>query len=344
MNPLTAACSDQIAIQRFLSTRNWKEGFKSQIVATCSAFPFVLTLWFVGLALFTYYSQNPDPSLNDSDGVFFRFIATHLPTPMPGIFMAAMLAAIMSTLDSGINSMATIWLKEFHQKYINKKMDGIQEVKTSRWATLSVGIIAIGLGLLLDGSGKWLAQSAAEIGVLFYLFNSIILPAFLFAVLSPRANSRLIWLLMFYSIGSGVAMKIWYALSRATKQAWNPGEPLSWAGPISFMYVLTPLIIGIFFIVLWFVFKSKRKLKLLVSSLMVGALGLGVTQGMLVWYIFSNALIDKSPMARSFMFYLPLNLIIGFIALQCCPRQPREKYQGLTLGTINEPILTKMDN
>jgi hypothetical protein len=223
-------------------------------------------------------------------------------------------------------------------------MDGIQEVKTSRWATLSVGIIAIGLGLLLDGSGKWLAQSAAEIGVLFYLFNSIILPAFLFAVLSPRANSRLIWLLMFYSIGSGVAMKIWYALSRATKQAWNPGEPLSWAGPISFMYVLTPLIIGIFFIVLWFVFKSKRKLKLLVSSLMVGALGLGVTQGMLVWYIFSNALIDKSPMARSFMFYLPLNLIIGFIALQCCPRQPREKYQGLTLGTINEPILTKMDN
>ena len=343
MNPLTAACSDQIAIQRFLSTKNWKEGFKSQLVATFTAFPFVLVLWFVGLALFTYYSQNPDPTLKDSDGVFFRFIATHLPSPMPGIFMAAMLAAIMSTLDSGMNSMATIWLKEFHQKYINKKLDGAREVRISRWATLSVGVIAIVLGLLLDGSGKWLAQSAAEIGVLFYLFNSIILPAFLFAVLSPRANSMLIWLLMFYSVGSGIAMKIWYALSRSTKQAWHIGESLSWAGPLNICYVIAPFAIGIIFVVLWFIFKSKPQKKLLTSSLMTGAFWLGVTQGMLTWYIFSNALIDKEPMARSFMFYLPLNLIIGFIALRCCPKQPREKYQGLTIGTINEPILKKLD-
>jgi SSS family transporter len=341
IRPLTNACSDQIAIQRFLSTKNWKEGFKSQVVATCSAFPFILILWFVGLATFTYYSQNPDPGLKDSDGVFFRFIATHLPTPMPGIFMAAMLAAIMSTLDSGINSMATVWLKEIHQKYINKNISGKQEVNISRWATLTVGIIAIGLGLLLDTSGKWLTQSAAEIGVLFYLFSAIILPAFLFAVLSPRANAMLIWMLTFYSIGDGVASKIWYALSRSTKQAWKAGEPLSWAGPISFWYVIVPLLIGLAFIAFWFVFKAHRKNKIMISSLMVGALGLGCTQGMLVWFIFSNMLIGKDPQARSFAFSLPLTLIVGFIALRFCPKQPREKYQGLTIGTINEPILIK---
>jgi len=344
IGPLTNACSDQIAIQRFLSTKNWKEGFKSQIVATCSAFPFVLILWFVGLATFTFYSQNPDPGLKDSDGVFFRFIATHLPTPMPGIFMAAMLAAIMSTLDSGINSMATVWLKEIHQKFINKKMSGKQEVKISRWATLAVGIIAIGLGLLLDTSGKWLTQSAAEVGVLFYLFSAIILPAFLFAVLSPRANSMLIWLLMFYSIGDGVAGKIWYALSRSTKQAWQVGDPLSWAGPISYWYAIIPLLVGMIFIASWFIFKSHRKSKIMISSLMTGALGLGVAQGMLIWVIFSDMLIGDEPQARSFMFGLPLTLIVGFIALRCCPKQPREKYQGLTIGTINEPILIRKDS
>ena len=267
LSPLTSACSDQIAIQRFLSTKNWKEGFKSQIVATFSAIPFILILWFVGLALFTYYSQNPDSGLKDSDGVFFRFIATHLPTPMPGIFMAAMLAAIMSTLDSGINSMATIWLKEIHQKFINKKMDGKQEVRISRWATLIVGIIAIGLGLLLDTSGKWLAQSAAEIGVLFVLFSTIILPAFLFAVLSPRANSMLIWLLTFYSIGDGISAKIWYALSRSTKQAWKAGDPLGWAGPISYWYAILPLLAGMIFVAFWFIAKSHRKNKIMISSL-----------------------------------------------------------------------------
>ena len=341
--PLSNACSNQIAIQRFLSTKNWKEGFKSQIVATCTAFPFILVLWFVGLAIFTYYSQNPDPSLKSSDGVFFRFVATHLPSPMPGVFMAAMLAAIMSTLDSGMNSMATVWLKEVHQKFINKKMDGKQEVKVSRWGTLIIGLIAITLGLLLDTSGKWLTQSAAEIGVLFALVSAVTLPAFLFAVLSPRANSMLVWLIMFYSIGDGVAGKIWYALSRSTKQAWEVGDPLGWAGPISYWYAAVPLCIGLALVALWIFLKSYRKSKIIISSLMLGVMMLGSAQGILIWVIFSKSIIETEPLARSFMFHLPITLIVGFIALRCSPKQSREEYQGLTIGTINEPILKKID-
>lgn len=341
LGPLTSACSDQITIQRLLSTKDWKEGFKSQIVATFTAFPFVLILMFVGLALFTFYSQNPDPSLKDADGVFFRFIATNLPSPLPGIFMAAMLAAIMSTLDSGMNSMATIWLKEVHQKYINKKIDNARQVKISRWATLIVGCIAILLGILMDTSGKWLAQSAAEIGVLFALFSAIILPAFLFAVLSSRANSILIWLLMAYSVGDAIAVKIWYALSRSALQAWSNGDALGWAGPISFLLPLIPLLVGLLFVMIWWLNKnSNRKIKL--TLLLAAAFPFGLTQGMLVWFFFSSSIGD-TPMALSFMFHLPLTLIAGFIALQCCPKQPLEKYQGLTIGTINEPILKKLD-
>lgn len=340
LGPLTNACSDQIAIQRFLSTKNWKEGFKSQIVATFTAFPFVLILMFVGLALFTFYAQNPDAGLKDADGVFFYFIATHLPSPLPGIFMAAMLAAIMSTLDSGMNSLATIWLKEVHQKYISKNMNSLKEVNVSRWATLMVGIIAIILGLLLDSSGKWLAQSAAEIGVLFALFSAMILPAFLFAVLSSRANSTLIWLLTAYSVGDAIASKLWYALSRSTEQAWNPGESLSWAGPISIWLVLIPLFVSLLFVVIWRLNKQAGA-RMRLSLLLAAAFPLGVTQGMAIWYFFSASITDM-PMALSFAFHLPVTLIAGFIALRCCPKQPKEKYQGLTLGTINEPILMKI--
>lgn len=58
---------------------------------------------------YTYYHQNPDPALgaNSGDAAFFRFVSTHLPSPLPGLFMAGMLAAIMSTLSAGMNSMAT---------------------------------------------------------------------------------------------------------------------------------------------------------------------------------------------------------------------------------------------
>ena len=337
LGPLTTACSDQITIQRLLSTKNWKEGFKSQIVATVTAFPFVLILMFVGLALFTFYAQNPDAGLKDADGVFFYFIATNLPSPMPGIFMAAMLAAIMSTLDSGMNSLATIWLKEVHQKYINKNMESLRQVKVSRWATLIVGGLAVFLGLLLDSSGKWLAQSAAEIGVLFALFSAMILPAFLFAVLSPRANSTLVWLLTAFSVGDAIASKVWYALSRSTMQAWQPGDALGWAGPLSVWMVLVPLLMGFLFVMIWYVNRQANP-KIRLTLLLAAAFPFGAAQGLAVWYFFSASITDM-PMALSFAFHLPLTIIVGFIALRCCPKQPREKYQGLTLGTVNEPIL-----
>ena len=340
LGPLTNACSDQIAIQRFLSTKDWREGFKSQVVATFTAFPFVLILMFVGLALFTFYSQNPDPGLKDADGVFFYFIANNLPSPLPGVFMAAMLAAIMSTLDSGMNSLATIWLKEVHQKYITKKMDSLKQVRISRWATLIVGCMAIVLGLLLDSSGKWLAQSAAEVGVLFALFSAMILPAFLFAVLSPRANSTLIWLLTAYSVGDTIASKLWYALSRSTVQVWSKGNSLGWAGPISLWLVLWPLLAGLLFVVIWWL-KRGWNPKIRLTLLLAAAFPFGLTQGMAVWYFFS-ASITEMPMALSFAFHLPLTLIVGLIALRCCPKQAKEKYQGLTLGTINEPIIVKL--
>jgi SSS family solute:Na+ symporter len=342
--PLTTACSDQILIQRFLSTKNWKEGFKSQIVATCSAFPFILVLWFVGLALFTFYRQNPDMNISDADGVFFHFIADNLPSPMPGLFMAAMLAAIMSTLDSGMNSMATVWLKEIHQKYINKKMDSAREVKVSRWATLLVGVIAVILGLLLNSSSKWLAQSAVEVGMIFTLIGTIILPVFLIAVLSSRANAVLVWLLMAYSIGDCGATKLWYVLSRSAKQAWRPGQPLSWAGALDFGYVLLPLLISVVAFVIWYLIRRQRKKILSRVLLLLAALASGVTLRLLVWAVYSNCLITDKPMALSFVFDLPLTLVVGFIALWFWPKQPREKYQGLTLGTINEPIIMKVDS
>ena len=254
--------------------------------------------------------------------------------------MAAMLAAIMSTLDSGMNSLATIWLKEVHQKYINKNMNSIQQVKISRWATLVVGCIAIILGILLDSSGKWLAQSAAEIGVLFVLFSAMILPAFLFAVLSSRANSTLIWLLTAYSVGDAIATKIWYALSCSTLQAWKAGEPLSWAGPISFYFPVIPLLVGLLFVLIWWI-KKDSGLKIRFTLLLAVAFSFGMAQGMAVWYFFSIS-IGEMPMALSFAFNLPLTLLFGFVALRCCPKQAREKYQGLTLGTINEPILVKL--
>ncbi len=345
MGPLTTACSDPIIIQRLLSTKNWKEGFKAQCVSTGFSAIFTLALWFVGLAVFTYYHQNPNSAIQAGAGdkAFFHFVATELPTPIPGLFIAGMLAAIMSTLSSGMNSMATIWLKEFHVTFINKKLDASGEVRISKLATLWIGIFVIVFGVLLEYSGKYLKQSVAEVQTLFIIFGTAILPAFLFAVLSKRANSKLIWGFCIYAFGERIANNVWYALSRPAVAAWNadPSVGFGWGGKLPFdWYVYIWIILGCAFAVPYFVKTIRERWYGKLSGL-TACFCFGVLQSMLIWYIYSNVYVKDVPLERSFAFALPIDYIIAFIVLQFCPIQPKEKYQGLTLSTLNEPILQK---
>lgn len=344
--PLTNACSDQITIQRYLSTKNWKEGFKAKLIATGTGLLFTLMLWFTGLAIYTYYQQNPAgaPSAGEGDKAFFLFMANNLPTPMPGLFMAGMLAAIMSTLSAGMNSMATVWLKEFHVKFINKKLDDSGEVRVSKLATFWIGVFSILLALALEVSGKWLSQSVSEVGTLFGLLGAAILPAFLFAVLSSRANSKLIWGYTAFAFGEGMGWNIWYALSRTAQQAWEKDNSLPWgyAGKIDFSMVWIPALCALAVLIPYLFKKLRTKWIGKISGLFSLAL-FGYAEAILIWFIYSNTLITDAPQARSFYFFLPVSLIGAFIILLFSPRQPKEKYQGLTVWTINEPILEKKD-
>ncbi len=346
VTPLTTACSDQITIQRLLSTRNWKEGFKAQCVASTFAILFTLILWFVGLAIYTYYRQNPDPALGagSGDAAFFHFVATSLPSPIPGLFVAGMLAAIMSTLSSGMNSMATIWLKEIHQKFINKQLAPASEVRISKLATLWIGCFIIGFGLAMEFAGKWLAQSVSEVGTIFYLIGAAILPAFLFAVLSKRANAKLIWGYTCFAFGEGVGMNLWYVLSRSAEQAWQLDHalPFSWAGKLPFLYAGVPLVIGLLLLLPYLRPELRSRWSGRIFAL-AGLLVLGFAEAMLIWFFYSQAMVEEVPLARSFAFFLPISFIAAFIILWFCPKQPREKYQGLTLSTLGEPILNRPD-
>ncbi|MGE4563580.1 MAG: sodium/solute symporter [Victivallaceae bacterium] len=344
IEPLTMACSDQINIQRLLCTKDWQAGLKSQVVATVSGLISRLSLYFIGMALFTYYLQNPDPALDKigGDSIFFHFISTKLPAPIPGLFMAAMLAAIMSSIDSGMNSMATVWLKEIHVKFINRTLNDEQEVKISRWATLLVGFFAIALGLALELSGRWLSQSVAEVGTIFYLLGAATLPAFLFAVLSRRANAALIWGYTFFAFGEGLSKNLWYVLSRSATQAWekDPSLPLGWGGPLDGIYVWLPLVTGTALCLPWLFRRMRLNLPVRAAALF-GLLALGFALGMGMWFYFSNTMITDVPLARSFAFFLPVSFLGAFAILWFCPLQPEEKYRGLTLGTLGDPVVAK---
>ena len=182
-----------------------------------------------------------------------------------------------------------------------------------------------------------------EIGTIFWLLGAATVPAFLFGILSKRANSAYVWGITFFAFGETIATNAWYILSRRAVQLWeeDPSVGLGWGGPIAAKYFIIPTVIALIFVLPYLLCKAYRKNKFIISSALVGTIFIGLAFNMFVWYFFSNLEITDEPKSRSFAFYLP-TLILWAIVVLFCPKQPRENYQGLTVSTMNEPILKKI--
>jgi SSS family solute:Na+ symporter len=117
---ICTAASDQMMIQRYLCTRDARAARRSFMHCLIGDIGIVVTLWMIGFALLGYFlhfkGQAPDPSLSISaqaDRLFPHFIATVLPAGLRGLIVAALFAAAMSSLSSGISSVSTVLVIDF---------------------------------------------------------------------------------------------------------------------------------------------------------------------------------------------------------------------------------------
>jgi len=76
--------------------------------------PILIT--FPGLVALALY-----PGEKTGDVAFPRLVHKLLPPGLTGLVFAVLLAALMSTAASNLNSAATIWMKDIYQSFINKK-------------------------------------------------------------------------------------------------------------------------------------------------------------------------------------------------------------------------------
>ena len=110
--------ADQVGVQRYLTAKSvaharralWAN-FGALLVATV-----LFTL--VGMGALAYFAQTPPPeTLADQpfqqDWRLPYFIATVLPAGIGGLLIAALLAATMSSIDSGINSCCSVVVNDF---------------------------------------------------------------------------------------------------------------------------------------------------------------------------------------------------------------------------------------
>lgn len=137
--------TDQSYVQRMLCARSDREASKSIWIGALSYLPLSLMFCLIGAALFAAFPPGASHGLLP-DEVFPHFITHQLPKPVAGLVIAAILAAAMSTVDSSLNSMATIFFLDVVQRY-RRGNSNVRDIVLLRLSTVTLGTIGTGLAV-----------------------------------------------------------------------------------------------------------------------------------------------------------------------------------------------------
>lgn len=124
---ICTSTSDQMIVQRYLSTPSVKEARRSVWVFMVSNLTSIFFLVICGLALFAFYWHKTALPMNEfqaeigqmADRAMPLFIVQELPHGISGLIIAGLLAAAMSGLSSGMNSISSVLIKDLSTQFAN---------------------------------------------------------------------------------------------------------------------------------------------------------------------------------------------------------------------------------
>lgn len=139
--------TDQLIVQRLLTTKNLRSSQKALIGSGFVVFCQFALFLFIGLLLYGFYNGLSPAQLGLAtvDEVFAKFIVQELPPGFSGLIVAAILAAAMSTLSSSINSLASATTLDLYKPYWGRNNPPDKDLRVSR-------IISVVWGAILTGS------------------------------------------------------------------------------------------------------------------------------------------------------------------------------------------------
>jgi len=90
------------------------------------------------------------PDLEDSNSAYTTMVTTCLPQGLIGLIVAVLIAALVSTVDSQLNSLSTLFTMDIYCKHFKKDATNNEQKKIGRIAMAFGGAGAVLLGWLLN--------------------------------------------------------------------------------------------------------------------------------------------------------------------------------------------------
>jgi len=214
---LVQMATEQISVQRYLSASSMQAARRGLWLKLLLTLPVTALFFGTGLVLYAFYQVHGDPlaegRIAKADQILPYFVIHELPSGLPGVFLAAIFAASMSTISSGINSLTSSSLIDFYRRLWRRpELSEARQLRIARWLTFIYGAMVIVLAFLVQQFGTLLEATNKVIG----LIGGPLVGLFLLGILVPRATARG----ALFGWATGLAMTLWTCFGTDVSFLW----------------------------------------------------------------------------------------------------------------------------
>lgn len=230
------AGSDQMTIQRYLSTRDAKAARHAFLVSNVAEALTTFALALVGFSLLAFFRDGAAhlPAgysvSGNADDIFPYFITNVLPAGMGGLVIAGLLAAAMSSLSAGFSSCCSVVTVDFLDRFKRTEVTGRRHLQRTQIISIVVGLVVTGLSLamtyirgnILEMTSKTTNLFVAPLFVLFFM-----------AMFVPFATPFGTFFGAFYGLAAGALVGYWDQLTGHDPLSWQLIVPASMSASIA---------------------------------------------------------------------------------------------------------------
>jgi len=226
---------NQFMIQRVLGA---KSPYHARMGIVFAGFLKVLMPAIVVVPGLVVFARNPEILLKEpwlavkpaADRSFIDLIQELVPIGLRGLFLAALFGAIQSTINSVLNSTATIFTLDIYKRWMHREADERRLVVVGVISSIIVLAVSIVLGGFVGRLG---GNLFVYIQSLYAFFAPPFSAVFLLGIFWRRCTAKgALWAVVLGFL-LGIAMKVYCQFDVAIQQMWFPNLPLhpAWLAP-----------------------------------------------------------------------------------------------------------------
>lgn len=195
-----AWCTHQSFIQRVLAAENLKEAQKGALYCAFLKIIGFMYLCLPGVIAYALFELQGD-QVSLMDEAYPQLVAQIVPTPIMGFFAAVMFGAILSSFNSVLNSINTMFTMDIYKDFINPKASQEKLVKVGKNAGIIFAVLTTIVGPLVyffpSGLKTFLDSLVSLIGMPVMV---VVFGGFLFHYL-PGKSARVVMIFHYITYG-----------------------------------------------------------------------------------------------------------------------------------------------